>query len=251
MSRFFEPFENINESDGIINFSRDNANHLTVLRHSKGDIITVCDGAGIDYECEIQLISKNDAVVSILRRKKCESEPDFKITLFQALPKSDKMELIIQKSIELGVHKIIPVVTHNTVVRIKNNVNTKIQRYMKISETAAKQCNRGIIPNISSPVEFDTAIHMLAKKEASFVAYENAKLDSGINLMNIEADEIGIFIGPEGGFTAEEVEKCVLSKIKPVSLGKRILRTETAGIAALSTIVYSKEYRYALKKGDM
>ena len=241
MPRFFVSSNSINETDGIVTFDHENTNHLTVLRHKTGDKITVCNGLGMDYECIIHAISKSTAVLNILHKSKCDSEPDFKITLFQAMPKSDKMELIIQKSVELGVYEIVPVITQNTVVRIKDNIHTKTERFLKISEAAAKQCNRGILPNISKPVDFDTAVMMLSKKEASFIAYENAKLDNKINLTKTKGNEIGIFIGPEGGFTKEEVEKCIENGIKSISLGKRILRTETAGIAALAVIMYSRE----------
>ena len=241
MPKFFVSPNSIDESGSMITFDRENANHLTVLRHKTGDKVTVCNGLGIDYECIINSISKSSAALNILHKKKCASEPDFKVTLFQAPPKFDKMEQIIQKSVELGVYEIVPVVTQNTIVRVKDNIHIKTERYLKISEAAAKQCNRGIIPNISAPVDFDTAIKMLSGKGAAFIAYENAERNKEISLTQMKENEIGVLIGPEGGFTAEEVEKCITSGIKPISLGKRILRTETAGIAALAVIVYSRE----------
>jgi 16S rRNA (uracil1498-N3)-methyltransferase len=242
MPRFFIPRNNIDEPNGIIRFDRDNANHLTVLRHSIGDIITVCDGNSMDYECEIRSIAKNEAILDILHKMKCESEPNFKVTLFQGLPKSDKLELIIQKCVELGVYEIVPVITQNTIVRVKeNSVKSKNDRYMKISEAAAKQCNRGIIPVVSEPISFDAAVSRLMEKETAFIAYENEKIIKKTYLTDIKANDIGIFIGPEGGFTKEEADKCIKSGIFSVSLGKRILRTETAGLAALAVIIYSKE----------
>jgi len=237
MSRFFVPISGINDETIIL--GRENANHLTVLRHRIGDEVTVCDGLGMDYLCKIDSLSKKNAVLSILHKKFCDFEPNFKISLFQALPKSDKMELIIQKCVELGVFEIIPVETQNTVMRLKDN--SKIERYRKISESAAKQAGRGIIPHVSNCISFDEAVSLLSQKDTKLIAYENADINAKFSLININSSEIGIFIGPEGGFADEEVKKCAENGIKPISLGKRILRTETAAMVAIFTISYSKE----------
>ncbi len=228
--------KNINES---IVLTAENAKHVNVLRYKVGDEILICDSNSTDYTCTIEQITKTEIRLKILHKAKCCNEPNVKITLFQAIPKSDKMETVIQKCVELGVYSIVPVVTENTVVKLNKNIKNKIERYQKTSEAAAKQCERGIIPFVSEPVSFDVALEMLSKMDAAYVAYEkeSKKTLRDCRLMQ----NIGIFIGPEGGFSPHEIEKCNQKGIDSVSLGKRILRTETAGLVAVTILLFIRE----------
>ena len=217
----------------------ENLKHLTVLRYKVGDNVIVCNGQGIDLFCEIISISKNEAILKILEIQSSKSEPTTKVFLFQGLPKSDKMEYIIQKAVELGVYEIIPVITHSSQVKLNDKSSKKVERWQKISESAAKQSGRGIIPVVREPLNFESALKSLNSLDESYVAYE--KEESSKNIFETRtASSVGIFIGPEGGFTEKEILNCMSHKILPISLGSRILRTETASISAISILMYVK-----------
>lgn len=243
MSRFF--INRYDISNDRVELSGEDVNHVrNVLRLKSGDGITLCDGLGKDYTAVIDRFEAGKAVVSIINSFENKSEPPIDIILFQGIPKSDKMDLIIQKSVELGVKSIVPVVTERTVVKIENSGDAarKAARWQRISFEAAKQCDRGIIPQIGFPVGFGQALEMLKESDVSFISYENEKEFSFKSYLGnnraINMKNISVLVGPEGGFSSEEADNAVLSGIKPVSLGPRILRTETAGIAVLSIIMY-------------
>lgn len=241
MTRFFVTTEDI--SDNLINIYGDDANHIkNVLRLHEDDIITVCDTNSIEYECKIEDIGKHSVIAKIISKGESITEPSTKITLFQSLPKSDKIELIIQKCVELGVYKIIPVVSSRTIVKLNSNTNKKIERWNKISEAAAKQSRRGIIPLIDNIMDFKTAVEYSKNYDLSFMPYEleeKNKLKSV--LKDFKGNSMAVFIGPEGGFSIEEVELAKLYNIQTITLGKRILRTETAGLMVMSIAMYEKE----------
>ncbi len=240
MPKFFVEPNCINENQITLPFEE--TKHLHVIRCKNGDNILVCDGYGIDYNCKIKTIEPKKAVLEIIDYFPSESEPNFKITLFQALPKNDKMELIIQKCVELGVYNIVPVETENTVCRINEKTKNKISRWQKISESAAKQCNRGIIPRIENPVNFLQAVEMLKSLDEAYVAYENEQKNSAKKTFKVSKGEnVGIFIGSEGGFTEQEIACCLKNNIKSISLGKRILRTETAGFVSITLLMFIRE----------
>jgi 16S rRNA (uracil1498-N3)-methyltransferase len=169
------------------------------------------------------------------------SEPPVKITLFQGLPKAQKMELIIQKCVEIGIFKIQPVITQRVVVKTEGkDISNKLERWRRISEEAAKQSNRGIIPEILEPITFDMGIENIKNQDLSIVPYEKEK-GNGLKKILIDnsyAKNVGIIIGPEGGFDEYEIDKCIKNGVIPVTLGPRILRTETAGVAVSSMILY-------------
>ena len=169
-----------------------------------------------------------------------------KVTLFQALPKSDKMELIIQKAIELGVYEIVPVMTKRTIVKLKDKKKEarKQERWAMIAESAAKQSGRGIIPRISPVISFEDAITRGSSMDLAFIPYEKATdIDKTRNFMKNLKDHktIGIYIGPEGGFEEDEIKIAKANNLIPISLGKRILRTETASLAILSMMMLALE----------
>lgn len=243
MPRFF--VENDNIKDNIITLYGDDARHISrVLRSKPGDMLTVCDGTGNDYEAEITEISEDNIKLEIKKTTFTESEPMVKITLFQGLPKGEKMELIIQKCVELGVFSIIPVNTERCIVKLDaKKEKKKIERWQKISESAAKQSGRGIIPEIGNVITFSEALKKAADMDMAMIPYE-LEQDRGIKAFLDEYKKfenkktLGIFIGPEGGFSAEEIEKAVSSGVVPVTLGKRILRTETAGLTAVANTLF-------------
>lgn len=241
MPKFFVNSENIN--DHTITLDGENAKHIgSVLRAKIGDIITVCDGDGRDYECEITEITKKTVTTKITDIFTNDNEPDIKLTLYQALPKADKMELVIQKCIEIGVDRIVPVKTEHTVVRLEGKEEKKLLRWNKIAESAAKQCGRGKIPVVDSVMSFKEAISEAVSLDGAIIPYEKERENSlKAFAKSFKGKSIGIFIGPEGGFSNEEIDFAISNGVKSVTLGKRILRTETAGLVTSVILLYELE----------
>lgn len=241
MSRFFVNNENI-LSNSIIITGEDVVHIKKVLRLKIGDNIIVSDGMGTDYHVEIQKMDSDTVDTKIISSYKNISEPPINITLFQALPKSDKMDYIIQKGVELGVKTIVPVITERTIVKISNNkgYEKKNQRWNRISMEAAKQCNRGVIPQVENPMTFKEAINTLPDNGLKILPYEKEKSQGIKSVLKKKSynKDIFIFIGPEGGFSDKEIELAFKSGLNIISLGPRILRTETAGIVVLSILMY-------------
>lgn len=240
MHKFFIDKENILGEKLYI--TNDDVNHIyKVLRLNTGDIILVCDGYGREYTSKIAEINKKEVICDIIDAFDNMSEPPVKVTLFQGLPKAQKMEYIIQKSVEIGIYKIQPVITQRVVVKTEGkDISNKLERWRRISEEAAKQSNRGIIPEIQEPVTFEEAVENIKVLDLSIIPYEKEKNNGLKNILsdNPGVKNIGVLIGPEGGFDDSEIDKCMKNGVIPVTLGPRILRTETAGIAALSMVLY-------------
>ncbi len=222
--------------------TKDDVNHIyRVLRLNKDDIIIVSDRKGKEYISRIIEINKQTVICEIVEAFDNLSEPPVKIILYQGLPKAQKMELIIQKGVEIGICKIQPVITQRVIVKTEGkDITNKLERWRKISEEAAKQSNRGIIPEVLEPITFDEAIEEIKSLDLSIVPYEKEKSNGlkKILLDNSNAKNIGVIIGPEGGFDEFEIDKCIKNGVLSVTLGPRILRTETAGIAVSSMILY-------------
>jgi 16S rRNA (uracil1498-N3)-methyltransferase len=225
---------------------KEDSEHIVrVLRLGVGARITVCDGHGTDYLCEIARAEKGITEVKAISSEPCVAEPKTKITLFQGLPKADKMELVIQKCVEIGVHEIVPVVMERTENR--NRKTDKITRWNRIAESAAKQAGRGIVPKVREVVSFRESLEMASGFANKIAAYEGEKERSIKSYLTVAADtpvrpsDIALFIGPEGGFSENEVKALYNAGTATVSLGKRILRTETAGMVALAVILYEME----------
>ena len=232
--------------DKYVTITGGDVNHIkNVLRMKVDEELLVSNGQDKDYYCKIEAISDDEIKALILDEEFEGTELPTELYLFQGLPKSDKMELIIQKAVELGVKEIIPVATKRCVVKLDDKKEaSKIKRWQAISESAAKQSRRTIIPEISSVMSFKEAINRAKEFELGIIPYENfkdmketkevlAKVQKGI--------KIGIFIGPEGGFEESEVQYALDNGIHPISLGKRILRTETAGLAIVSVLMFQLE----------
>ncbi|EOD00804.1 16S rRNA (uracil(1498)-N(3))-methyltransferase [Caldisalinibacter kiritimatiensis] len=240
MHRFFVDKENIKENKVFI--VGEDVKHITkVLRLGVDDTVVLCDKEKNDFTAKISRIEKDYIECEVLKKTKSNSEPPVEIVLYQGLPKSAKMDLIIQKCVELGVTKIVPVLTTRTVVKIKNTnkEQKKISRWQKISEQAAKQSRRGIIPEIGNVMTFEEMISNIKNDEFSLVPYED---ENRIGLKDIlkkyNGKRVNIVIGPEGGFDESEVNKLKKIGAHIVSLGPRILRTETAGFTTIAVIMY-------------
>lgn len=236
MPKFFVDAVN----DGMVKISGGDAAHIkTVLRARVSDNITVCDGNGMDYVCVIEDLNGKSVTARVVRSFKNENEPDFKITLYQALPKLNKMDMVIQKCVEIGVEQIVPVITEHTVVKYNDG---KIVRYNKIAEAAAKQCGRGKIPAVLEALTFKEAVSDALGLDGAIIPYEKEN-EGRISAFarEFKGRSIGVFIGPEGGFSDSEIGYALDNGIAPVTLGKRILRTETAGMVALVILLNELE----------
>lgn len=241
MSKFFVDKSDIGEHS--IKITGADANHIAaVLRLEINDEIIVCDGFGTDYLCRLTEINKKQVSAEIIKKYKNENEPELKITLYQGIPKGTKIELAIQKCVEIGVDRIVPMITENTIVKIKDKEDKKITRYNKIAEAAAKQCGRGKIPRVDKILSFKDAVKDACLNGGGIIPYEKEQ-DVSIRsfVKNFKGSSIGIFIGPEGGFSENEIQLCRENNIPSVSLGKRILRTETAGLVTSVILLYELE----------
>lgn len=244
MYHFFVDEGQINED--TITIEGTDVNHIkNVLRMKEKEKLLISNGTDKDFLCEILSISSQSVLCKIIDVDLEGTELPSKIYLFQGLPKSDKMELIIQKAVELGVHEIIPVDTKRSVVKLdEKKADNKIKRWQQISLSAAKQSKRIIIPNIHKIMSFKEALEYASDFEYNLIPYENAKgmEDTKKAIEAIKPyTSIGIFIGPEGGFDEAEISLAISNGVLPVTLGKRILRTETAGLAVLSVIMFHLE----------
>lgn len=241
MHRFF--VDNLSGASDNIIITGSDVNHIkNVLRLKIGEHIMISDGSGTDYECSISDIGSDMVTADIEDVFKNAAELPVKITLFQGMPKSDKLELIIQKAVELGVYEIVPVITKRTVVKIDDKkVDKKLDRYNGIAESAGKQSGRGIVPVVKPFISFKQALEYAKTLDMNLIPYEEAR---GMEYSREVIKDIhgkkslGIFIGPEGGFAKEEVDMALDMGAKCITLGNRILRTETAGLAILSIIMF-------------
>ena len=245
MYRFYVSADQLAEKEVFI--SGGDVNHIkNVLRLEVGDWIVACDGNGTDYVSRIQSICSDEVVASIEKVQPTGTELPVRITLFQGMPKKDKLELIIQKAVELGACEIVPVMTKRTVVKLseEKKINKRLERWQSIAYAAAKQCDRGIIPMVHKPVSYEEALAMADQLDYNVIPYE---LQTGMEEARKIVDQackqrsLGIFIGPEGGFEEEEVSKALEAGAHAITLGRRILRTETAGLAILSVLMFQLE----------
>ncbi|MCL2236349.1 MAG: 16S rRNA (uracil(1498)-N(3))-methyltransferase [Defluviitaleaceae bacterium] len=231
MHRFF-----ISASDQVqdlVVLTGENASHGNVLRLRQGEEIVVAPGDGVDIVCQVITVEKREITARVLRMAENLAELPMEITLFQALPKGDKMTDIIENTVELGIHRIVPVETERCIVRNQN----KTARWEKVAEASAKLSHRAYIPKISGVCGLDDAIAQANELDNAFVCYEGEKSHHlSQYLQNKNPKTLGFFIGPEGGFTTEEIKKFEKHNIEVVTLGNRILRTISASAAALAGI---------------
>ena len=246
MHHFFVNPEQV--EDGLIRITGSDVNHIkNVLRIRQGEEMLVSDGTGRDYLCQAEEIAGQEVVVRIFEIEEEGRELPSRIWLFQGLPKSDKMEFIIQKAVELGAAGIVPVSTRNTVVRLdQKKEEAKVKRWQAIAESAAKQSKRSLVPRVSGIMTLKEAFDYVESQGFSvrLIPYEH---EAGMDGTKTELDaagpgqDIAVFIGPEGGFDEREIELALSKGVRPISLGRRILRTETAGLALLSVLMMRLE----------
>ncbi|MDF2609372.1 MAG: hypothetical protein K0R92_846 [Lachnospiraceae bacterium] len=245
MHRFYVEESNIN-NDKIIITGTD-VNHIkNVLRMRPGDELIICNGQGKDFYCIIECESDSQIITNIKEAHNTDTELESKLYLFQGVPKKDKMEFIIQKAVELGVYEIIPVMTHRTVVKIEDKKKElkKVERWQSIATSAGKQSNRGIIPMVTETKTWKEALAYAKTLDCRVIPYENAdniEVTREIIRNIYRGQSVGIFIGPEGGFEESEIKLALEAEIRPITLGRRILRTETAGLAVLAAIMLQIE----------
>ena len=235
MPRFFT--EKIDENNIII--SGDDARHIGYsLRMRKGEEVTICCD-GIDYVCTISNITGDEVFLTLLKKEICAAEPNISVTLFQAVPKLDKLEYIIQKSVELGVSRIVPVLTRRCISRpSEKDFLKKLPRLNKISAEASKQSGRGIIPEVTPLVNYSNALNIMRELDSTLILYEEQGGRSFGSISLSDAKSVGLVIGSEGGFDKEEVSAALEIGAQQIWLGKRILRCETAPITALSILMF-------------
>lgn len=243
MYHFFVSEEQINGENAYIEGS--DVNHIAnVLRMKPGEELLISVKGDWDYLCKIVDIETDRVNLKVLESME-QRELPVNITLLQGIPKSDKLEMIIQKAVELGVSEIIPVKTKRVVVKIdEKKVDTKVNRWNAIAESAAKQSKRSIIPKVYEPISIDNALEIVKDFGVKLIPYENADgIDKTRKILDNmdKTKNIAVFIGPEGGFEESEVERIKNSGFEVITLGKRILRTETAGLALLSNIMIRLE----------
>lgn len=218
----------------------EDAVHITKsLRMSVGEVITLCGENQKEYLCKIEKINKDGVFVRISSEEDCQHEPSIELTLFAALTKGDKLETVIQKCVELGVTKIVPVLTNRCISRPDSKSSAKkIQRYQKIAEQAAMQSRRGIIPSVSEITDIKNMVKLLPDFDKTIVFYEGGG-EPVRTLIDCEKDKkIAVFTGPEGGLEESEVQLLIEHGARQATLGKRILRAETAPLAAVSAIMF-------------
>lgn len=253
MYRFFvEPFQ-IHEAD--VEILGGDVNHIkNVLRMKAGEEVMISDGFGHEYLCRVEDFQENSVRARILEKRDVSEELPSRLVLFQCLPKGDKMELIIQKSVELGAAEIVPVASRRCVVKLDaKKEENKRKRWQAIAESAAKQSGRAVIPEVKPVLSFSQALKQSEELDVRLIPYECADellrdgqespMDQTRKILSCiqRGQSVGIFIGPEGGFEKEEVDAAVKAGMKTVTLGKRILRTETAGLCILSVLMFQLE----------
>ena len=244
MYHFFAQHENIH--DTYIDITGDDVNHVkNVLRMKTGDELLISSGSNVDYYCHISEMTDDNIRAEIDSIDEEGRELGIKVWLFQGLPKGDKMELIVQKAVELGVYGIVPFAAKRSVVRLDEKKAGKKQiRWQAIAKGAAEQSGRGLIPEVETVKTYAEALEFAKELDVILVPYE---LEEGMKAtMSIikairPGQSIGIFIGPEGGFEEQEIGQARNAGAVPVTLGRRILRTETAGITTLSILMYHLE----------
>ena len=246
MPRFFVDKEKITDKNGekYILIDGEDAHHISrSLRMAAGEKIEVSDKAGTVYSCQLEKFTDKDVFARVLSSEVSQSEPKTKITLYQALPKSDKMEIIIQKTVECGVFEIVPFRSEFSVVKLDNkDGEKKRERWQKIAEGAAKQSGRGIIPTVLAPLDFKSAIDR-AKNSELVIFCNEREIKNTLKdvLKDTKATDISVIIGSEGGFSEKEAEYIKEKGASSVTLGKRILRCETAPTFVLGIISYETE----------
>ena len=236
MPRFFTG--QVNEQNAVID--GEDARHIALsLRMKVGERLTVCDGDGRDYQCRIASVQPARVELTVEAVEPSAGEPGVFVTLYQAMPKGDKFETIVQKAVELGVGKIVPVLTRHCVSRPDGkSMAKKLERYRKIAAEAAKQCGRGRVPEVEPLCEFPEAVARMKQDARAILFYENADEPLKALLERRLGKSVSVLVGSEGGFEPSEAAYAKENGLVSLSLGSRILRCETAPLAAVTAILY-------------
>ena len=217
---------------------------LRVLRLGEGDVVEVSDSVRWEYTARIISAEEERVLLQIMDKQAFAREPELEVTLFQGIPKAGKMESIIQKCVELGVSAVVPVFMERTVVVDKGNFRKKLDRWQKISDEAVKQCKRGRVPLIEDPISSSEAVQKTDDFDLVLLPYENERnytIKDHLRSLSEKPKSVAVIIGPEGGFSDREAAEFTDRGAVSVTLGKTVLRTETAGMAALAMIMYELE----------
>lgn len=239
MSRFFAPKENI--KDNLIHIDGREARHIqNVMRLKESDKVVVFDGTGAEYTGFIKEVKPKSLTVEIISTKLPAAETPPEITLAQAIPKRGKMDYIVEKATELGVRGIIPIISERTIVRVESGKEPKkIERWRKIALAASKQCGRRDVPEIKEPQKFYNAIDKINNFDLALMpCFSESVIPIKEALSDLRGGRTVVFIGPEGDFTPEEIEMARNTTCKLVSLGKKVLKSDTAGLYVLSVLNY-------------
>ena len=241
MRRFFVESQHITHRQATL--SGDSFRHaVKVLRLGKGDEIRIFDESGHEYQARISQVGKQQLTAEITRRRRPLPEPAIRLTIMPALPKADRMRWVVQKCAELGVARVVPIITERTVVRIsQEEAKSRVERWRKISQEASRQCGRATVMEVDSPLPLSQAVGLAKRQGIALAAYEELKGEGGLWAALKEAEgmvSLALLIGPEGGFVPEEIALMRRSGIVLVSLGPRILRSETAAMATAAVIMY-------------
>ena len=250
MPRFFIRANQI--EDGVVTLLGDDAHHISrSLRMAAGECITVCDMQKNEYECELTDFLPDRVLAKILETRQSDTEPPYHAIVYQALPKGDKLDSVIQKAVECGASEITTFESERCIVRTKGeNEAKKVERRQRIALEAAKQSGRGIVPAVNPTISFSEMCRRAAEADIALFCYEGdgteplpVALGKAVAKIDKENPTIALIIGSEGGFSLAEAEKICSMGILPVGLGKRILRTETASGFALACLVYALEMK--------
>lgn len=243
MHRFFIPMENVRDHQLVITDSNDIHHMKNALRLTPGDKVVVCDTRKNEYTAQIKSIASDYIVLTYETVQPSKQESPVNIDLYQGLPKSSKMDLIVEKTVELGIQSITPLSLKRCVAKIKNHKKEqkKLKRWNKIAKSASKQSDRGFIPTVNPLKDLDEFLTMVENYDLVLVPYEDedTKRITALATNKEIYKSIAVVIGPEGGFTPQEIERLKESGAQTVSLGPRILRTETAGIAVTAILQYA------------
>ncbi len=253
MTRLFTD-EILPENQETYTFTGDDAHYLSdVLRMQTGESLILCDGARTDFTGLISALSHDSVTVSLIHRELNQTEPPYQAILYQGIVKGDKMDWIIQKGVELGVSAVVPVICSRSISKLEGkDIAKKLARWQKIAEEASRQCGRGHIPQVMPPISFAKAIQQsVEKSDLVFLPWEGEKSCPLSTVLERFLEhqpqsggtrpKISFFIGPEGGFDPKEIDLSLQTGVSTVTLGRRILRTETAGLAVLSMLIYRLE----------
>ncbi|MFC7440636.1 16S rRNA (uracil(1498)-N(3))-methyltransferase [Laceyella putida] len=240
MQRYFIAQEQIMET--TIRLVGEDVHHIkNVMRNKPGDQIICCAGQGIDYLVEIESLDSSEVMTRIVERMPSKGEPRTKILLAQSLPKGDKLEWILQKGTELGASAFLPFSSERSIVKLDaRKIDKKKERWDRIVKEAAEQAHRGAVPTVATPLSWKALLQEITKRECAWIAYEKGGLPLA-EAIGSAADEILFIVGPEGGFTEAEIQEAKEAGAVPISLGSRILRTETAPLMALSCILFARQ----------